>query len=199
MNTTHIYILRLKGNRFYIGKTENVLRRYKEHCKGEGSVWTRKHEPLELVLVIEDASPFDEDKYVKEYMSKYGIQNVRGGSYSSEVLDEAQLYTLQREIWGAKDRCITCGRTGHFGKECFAKTDIYGNEIGDYSCELCNKIFQNLMECTQHEKLCRTAQKKAESICYRCGRKGHFATACYARRAVDGTMLVGDLKIGKEN
>jgi predicted GIY-YIG superfamily endonuclease len=188
MNTTHIYILRLKGNRFYIGKSENVLRRYKEHCNGEGSVWTRKYEPLELVLVIEDASPFDEDKYVKEYMSKYGIQNVRGGSYSSEVLDEAQLYTLQREIWGAKDRCMTCGRTGHFGKECFAKTDIYGNAIGDYSCELCNTVFTTAFECAQHEKKC-----KVGSTCFRCGRQGHFASACYARRHMDGSVL-GDLK-----
>jgi predicted GIY-YIG superfamily endonuclease len=184
MNNTHIYILRLKGNRYYIGKTENVLRRYKEHCKGEGSAWTRKYEPLELALVIEDASPFDEDKYVKEYMAKYGIQNVRGGSYSSEVLDEAQLYMLQREIWGAKDRCITCGRSGHFGKACFAKTDIYGKEIGDYSCELCNKIFGTAFECAQHERVC-----KEGLVCFRCGRRGHFANGCYARRHVDGRNL----------
>lgn len=37
-----------------------------------------KYEPVLLEKVIENASPFDEDKVCKEYMLQYGIDNVRG-------------------------------------------------------------------------------------------------------------------------
>ena len=32
--------------------------------------------------------PFDEDKYTIEYMYEYAIDNVRGGIYITETLDE---------------------------------------------------------------------------------------------------------------
>jgi group I intron endonuclease len=42
-------------------------------------------------------------------MAKYGIDNVRGGSYVSEILDEFQVYALTKEIWCSKDLCSRCG------------------------------------------------------------------------------------------
>jgi len=182
---TNIYILRLEHGKYYVGKSNNVLKRYREHADGGGSVWTAKYKPIEFVQVLEGVSAFDEDKWVKEYMSKYGIDNVRGGIYSNEILDDVQRFTLQREIWGAKDRCTTCGHTGHYEKDCYAKTDIYGNEIGVWVCELCNQQFNNPVVCETHEKGCKQLRQE----CYRCGRRGHFATACYARRHVDGSVI----------
>lgn len=75
----YIYILKLKNNKYYIGKTNNVNNRYEQHLNGYGSSWTKKYKPLSILKKILSTSPFDEDKYVKEYMSKYGIDNVRGG------------------------------------------------------------------------------------------------------------------------
>ncbi len=72
---TIIYILRLKDGKYYIGKTDNTLQRYQEHLEGRGSAWTRKHKPVDVMKVILNASPFDEDKCVKEYMAKYGTEN----------------------------------------------------------------------------------------------------------------------------
>jgi cellular nucleic acid-binding protein len=100
--------------------------RYKEHLAGNGSVWTRQHRPVEVVKIIEGCSNFDEDKYTKEYMAKYGIDNVRGGTYVETKLSSTQKDTIHREIWGAQDKCTRCGREGHFVDNCYAKTVIDG-------------------------------------------------------------------------
>ena len=85
---------------------------------GNGSVWTRLHHPIELEKVISNTSAFDEDRYVKEYMSIHGIDNVRGGSYTTVDLSEEQKAFLTREIWGAQDLCARCGQAGHFIRHC---------------------------------------------------------------------------------
>jgi len=127
--TTNIYILRLEGGRYYVGKSDNVMNRYQQHLNGGGSAWTRKYKPVSLVKTIENVSPFEEDKQVKEYMAKYGIQNVRGGSYVELNLSEFHMEALKMEIWAAKDKCTQCGRPGHFVKNCYATTDVSGNKI----------------------------------------------------------------------
>jgi predicted GIY-YIG superfamily endonuclease len=124
-----IYILKLKNNKYYIGKTQNVENRYEQHLNGNGSSWTKKYKPISIIKQIKSTSQFDEDKYVKEYMSKYGIENVRGGTYSSIELDEVSLFQLQKELWHSKNLCTRCGRNSHFVKDCYAKTDVNGNLI----------------------------------------------------------------------
>ena len=42
----NIYILKLKGGRYYIGKSDNVIKRYEQHVNGYGSAWTKKYKPL---------------------------------------------------------------------------------------------------------------------------------------------------------
>jgi hypothetical protein len=39
---------------------------------------------------------------LKKYMSNYGIDNVRGGSYTLIELDDISLLTLQKELWHSK-------------------------------------------------------------------------------------------------
>jgi len=182
---TIIYILRLQNNKYYVGKTDNIIKRYQEHLNGQGSAWTRKYPPTSLVKSIENASAFDEDKVTKEYMAKYGINNVRGGSYVSDVLDDSQYESVQKEIWNATNCCTRCGRKGHFVKDCHANTTIDGVSIDEdvwvWSCDTCNREFTSESACITHEKLCgnRSVRK-----CYRCGREGHYANTCYAKTHV---------------
>lgn len=190
--STNIYILKLQGGKYYIGKTSDLMKRYKEHLDGKGSAWTKKYAPIGVEKVIKNASPFDEDKYTKEYMAKYGIDKVRGGSYVSMELDEVQEEALTREIWGAKDCCAQCGRKGHFIKDCYAKTDVSGNELvyesedEIWGCEYCYTEFSDEEECDKHERKC--GQKKKD-YCYRCGREGHYSPDCYASTHKRGYML----------
>ena len=116
--TTTIYILKLNDNKYYVGKTnKTVNERYKEHIDGVGSFWTKKYKPLSIIKQIENSSPFDEDRYVKEYMAIYGIENVRGGSYLDIELSYEQKKTLQAEIYTSQNKCYLCGGN-HNHKKC---------------------------------------------------------------------------------
>ena len=125
----HIYILRLSTGKYYIGKTKNVDKRWEEHISGNGSGWTKKYKPLSLIKSVVSTSHFDEDRYVKEYMEKYGIENVRGGTYSNMVLDANCIAVLEKEIRHSNNLCVRCGRDTHFIKDCYATTNSDGKAI----------------------------------------------------------------------
>jgi len=201
MSTTNIYILRLQGGRYYIGKSDNVSKRYEQHLNGTGSSWTKKYKPISVDKIIPNASQFDEDKYTKMYMSKYGMDKVRGGSYVNVELDDFQKQSINTEIWGAKDLCTQCGRAGHFVKDCYATKDVSGNAIYEeeesseeeyevvYGCEYCDRTFTTEYGCRVHQKSCKSVDTKKEGACYRCGRGGHYSPECYASRHVKGYSL----------
>jgi len=159
---TNIYILKLKGGNYYVGKSDDPDKRIQQHFNGSGSVWTDMYKPLKVEKIIRGASQFDEDRYVKEYMAKYGIDKVRGGSYANIDLDEVQVIALERELRGAKNACNRCGRNGHFASNCYARTDVDGDDIDSSS---------------------------DDDACYRCGRDGHYASDCYARTDINGSRI----------
>lgn len=192
--STNIYILKLKGGKYYVGKSDNPVKRYQEHLNGSGSSWTKKYKPVSVEKIIEKASPFDEDRYVKQYMSKYGIDNVRGGAYVLEVLPDFQEEALKSEIWGATDKCTKCGRSGHWAKDCYAKSDITGKEIEEESeeeiiieCMDCKKQFDSDYDFEKHY-----CKPKSKNACFRCGRQGHYAPDCYASTDKYGNYLDSD-------
>jgi predicted GIY-YIG superfamily endonuclease len=119
---TNIYVLKLKNKKYYVGQSQNVNQRIKQHERGEGSVWTQKHKPVEVVEVRKNVSAFDEDKITKEYMAKYGVENVRGGSYSQIQLSDKQEEIVTREIDTATGACFRCGEKGHFANRCDAES-----------------------------------------------------------------------------
>ena len=94
MSRITIYILRLEGGRFYVGRAEDVERRIREHMNGDGAAWTTLYRVVAIEEVFENASLFDEDRYVKEYMDIHGIENVRGGSYCQVNLPPDQVQAL---------------------------------------------------------------------------------------------------------
>ena len=115
---TFIYVLQLNQNKFYVGKTETPDKRLKSHNSGSGSAWTKKYKPLKTIELFE-GDKYDEDKYVLKYMDKYGIDNVRGGSYSKVNLTKIQLACLQHISKSSNDRCFKCNKSGHFASRCY--------------------------------------------------------------------------------
>lgn len=143
-----IYVLKCEHDTFYIGKTSrSVKKRFEEHSSSgfsgsayrgsavlgsasagsslgflgsavSGSAWTKLHKPIEIIEEFEQKSVFDEDNKTKEYMMRYGIDNVRGGTYSSLKLSKEELLFLKKEFKSLKDECYNCGSNSHFIKDC---------------------------------------------------------------------------------
>ncbi len=121
-----IYILKLEQNKYYVGLSKNPDSRIQEHFNGNGSSFTSLYKPIHIVKQIQTYDRYDEDKIVKQCMSKFGILNVRGGSYSNIELSDEIVDFLEKEIIHARNACFRCLKRGHFMKNCNAKTNIRG-------------------------------------------------------------------------
>ena len=97
----YIYILRLEDGCYYVGETNNIERRYKQHCEGKHSAkWTSLHKPIEIIFTTEVKNDTDENNYTRLYMKKIksGINKVRGGNYTMPVLKKRIYRGLKKRL-----------------------------------------------------------------------------------------------------
>lgn len=140
-----IYTLLLSNNKYYIGKTKNPNFRIEEHFAGNGAAWTHKYHPIKILELIPNCDDYDEDKYVVKYMQLYGIDNVRGGSFSQITLNFSHKSTLIQMIHGSGDKCFTCGKSGHFSNKCPTRT--LNTTPTKPTCSRCRRYGHGLNEC----------------------------------------------------
>ena len=131
-----VYVLQLQHGCYYVGVTLNPIADLVEaHLSGYGVEWTKIHQPLAILKQIECGNSLNSriytDMYVKQYMLEFGIDKVRGGSFSNCKLDKMQRRALNKELWYAKKCCSRCGRTTHCGTSCYARKDVNGDTISD--------------------------------------------------------------------
>lgn len=155
-----IYILELENKKYYVGKTTNPDFRLEQHFNSFGSQWTKKYKPIKILELKPNCDDYDEDKYTKMYMDKYGINNVRGGSYVQIKLDKVTIENLEKMNRGTTDKCFLCGEKGHFVKDCNDNC----NDEDIWICEYCDKEFTDENKCQLHENKCKVDKLKIKFI-----------------------------------
>jgi len=78
----NVYVLRLIGDKFYVGYTEHYCNRMNSHFSGAGAEWTKENVPVEIYGIYNDVNEEFENELTKIYIERYGYQNVRGGNYA---------------------------------------------------------------------------------------------------------------------
>lgn len=73
-------------------------------------------------------------------MFVYGIENVRGGSYSRINLDMFQREVLRRKFNHAKNGYIVCGEKGHYIMDC-----------NNFICSRCGDEGHSWFECDKKD------------------------------------------------
>ena len=155
-----IYILKLKNEKYYIGKSRNkhtVYKRIKQHHTYRGSVWTKKYKPQKIIDIIEfkENEKFIEDKIVFDYMNKYGIENVRGGSFCQIKLKEEEKNLIKKIIQTEEDRCFYCNSSKHLVNNCIK----YRNRNRKNKGEKVEEIKDKLLPETKKENCCDKIKK----------------------------------------
>jgi predicted GIY-YIG superfamily endonuclease len=142
-----IYVLLLVNNKYYVGKTKNPEFRISSHFRSDGSEWTKKYKPKKLLKMYKNCDSYDEDKITLKYMSKYGIENVRGGSFCKLYLNRENKNTIEQMLKGTNDQCFKCGEKGHFANDCNNNTDSNDEEDID------NLKKEILQECKKYNNI----------------------------------------------
>jgi hypothetical protein len=210
-----IYVIKCENNKYYVGRSNSFAKRYDMHLSGKGAYWTRIHKPIKVIERIDNADKYDEDKYVWKYMDKYGIDNVRGGSYSQVILSENSRKCAERHIQSGSDKCYHCGEGGHLLRDCQSRKRKHQDEIDKIENELQNEKKKDLEKepAPEHEQEHEKEKEREYDLkfasgenqsmkkvkiskdgsvylkCERCERYGHHISQCFAKRNRYGVYI----------
>lgn len=184
-----IYILKLQKEKYYIGKTNNPEFRLDNHFNSNASSWTTKYSPIQLLKLIPNCDDYDEDKYTRIYMDKYGIDNVRGGSFTMVKLDKVSKKCLKQMSNGTNDKCFKCGERGHFAKDCENSSEDDSVDSSDTDDSSSDDNQNNNSYLDIFLNVASLILSDDDDKCSRCGRKGHKKSRCYASKHIKGYYL----------
>jgi predicted GIY-YIG superfamily endonuclease len=113
-----VYVLKLNNNKFYIGKSYNILNRIKSHNSNWVKAWGIVSQIKPLTPRLIDYESWERNETL-ERIFIHGFQNVRGWKYTQlELIDLNYKKDVFYEICEKKDLCRNCGEVGHFIKDC---------------------------------------------------------------------------------
>ncbi len=81
------------------------------------------YKPIRWNILRNEANKFEEDSFTLQYMEEYGIEFVRGGSWTNPRLSQKQKEEIRHRINSANGACFRCGIEGHLAAYCKLKPD----------------------------------------------------------------------------
>jgi hypothetical protein len=126
-----VYVLKTVNNegppRFYVGKSENIEKRIKDHQSGAGVSYLAGCNLKRMPLLTEgscgDLESWERNETLHR-MYRFGINNVRGWMFTSKELSKDDCKAAFSQICEKYDLCRRCGRNSHFQGDCYAKTPV---------------------------------------------------------------------------
>jgi len=111
---------------YYVGKSQDVKERIKQHMKGTGAACLEGSTHLQEIAPFTRGDPDDLEAWERtetlERMRHFGIERVRGWMFTSKNLSMDQGREAFRQICERFDLCRKCGRNSHFAEHCFARS-----------------------------------------------------------------------------
>ena len=205
-----VYVLKLRGGRWYVGYTERGITRVLEHLENKGKFkaakWTQKYRPVSWSKAVaeitsDDHTEADEDRITLSLMAQHGIHNVRGGKWCMVDMKPHTIKELEGRIGKPKSgvKCGRCGRTGHNRTKCYAGKTVDGVTITTKSWKYRPKAKPKPKAKKAKPKAKAKPKKKGRKkpnydvICARCNRQGHESKDCHAKTKANPTGPLADM------
>ena len=118
---SYLYVLQCEQGKFYVGVTEkNPEERFVEHLQNadRSATWTSKYPPIKILDSRPCTDWHDEENVTLNYMSEYGMDNVRGGSFTQILLPDYLRRYVQTRLNTIKNTCYLCNSTSHYARSC---------------------------------------------------------------------------------
>jgi len=132
------------------GRKSAIWKRFREHKKGEGSAWTKRHGAYEVVAWHLCAGAFDEEKWTLVFMQRHGPDNVRGGSMTRRKLDVGDKERVSKCFRNELDLCLECGapKSDHWVQNCAESTKKTTTKTSS-TCSWFSSVFHWLSSSTK--------------------------------------------------
>jgi len=107
----YVYALECDDKSIYVGQTDDVLKRWKEHAAGKGAEWTQKHLPVRLVHWEKYNSREEAAQREKELRTEFGrkwIKRELAAGRTRQAGEPASV--LLKKIAAEKERLISEGK-----------------------------------------------------------------------------------------
>lgn len=113
-----LYVLELRDDKWFIGSTNMIVGLLEWHKEGAGPAWTREYRPYKITRTFPNSGFDAETRLTKQYMQKYGIDNVRGGVYKDFNLPDIVKVKLEMDLFNPDVPCPKCSFLGHYEGNC---------------------------------------------------------------------------------
>ena len=142
-------VFKCKKGKYFVRKIlkngSSKIEDYSSSC-----AWTNTYKLLNIIELLEST---DIDDVTLKYMKKYGIENVRGGSWQQMKLSEDQIKEITSRlsaVTALESKLVPLTKTKLVP---LLKQSIELNS-SSWPCDICNKKFHSFEEVEKHEESC---------------------------------------------
>jgi len=208
-----VYVLALKHGGYYVGRSQDIDARIRQHHEGTGSAWCRHQGGVvgEVASVYvgstSDVASWEMNETVAQ-MLMHGFENVRGWEFTNcAPLTSQECDTIKTIVMGQGNMCRRCGGEGHFATHCQQPIQMWLVDLEKLQAisstpavtvkntiamaAMAYKSFQSdaTVQAPHVGPIRHVRDRGGAGNCTRCGRDSHTAAKCFAHKHFTGADL----------